>query len=222
MKILYTTDQRYEDFETITSLNKQKNWKVTKSPTDKHTMMCCTKYFYDVIILDLDIPDFDWKKLIKNIRNKQIFTPILILSNSTQNRLSGLKEGADMCLQKPFNIDEIFLCIRTLKRRNTNYQTSTISFGNVKIDRPAEKIYSPFGSLSVNSTEIELFRLLTRANNYIKLSLLAEKLIEPEEKVLFSINCLIQKLQLLNANVHIIAKNNKCLMTIISEKKDVS
>jgi DNA-binding response OmpR family regulator len=222
MKVLYTTDKFYEDTKTIYELNQQKDWKVIKSPTDAHTMMCCTKHFYDVLVIDLDIPNFDWRVLIRNLRDKQIFTPILTLSNKEEYRLAGMKEGADMCLIKPFTTEDIMLCIRTLKRRNANYQSPLIAYGDITLNRPDGKISSPHGTLSVGPIEIEIFRLLTRATAPITIEALSDKIMEPTEKILFFAKCLKQKIDLLNSTLDIVIKNNKCRLIEREVKIDVN
>jgi two-component system copper resistance phosphate regulon response regulator CusR len=75
---------------------------------------------HDVIILDVVIPGISGFDLCKNIRNKSILTPILMLTSldSLEDKLAGFESGADDYLVKPFSFQELFARLKALDRRN--------------------------------------------------------------------------------------------------------
>ncbi len=149
MKIeLLTKDIKYYT-DTIFFLKKE-GWQVV-FVTDRQQMISnYTSQFYDAIVIDTSTFD-DWRKTIEDIRNKQVFTPILLITNrkDVAARIAGMEMGADMCLSKPFNKKEFMIRIKVLNRRNTYYQTPTISFSGITLNRPDGKICHGDTSLSV-------------------------------------------------------------------------
>lgn len=98
---------------------------------------------YDIIILDLGLPDGDGFEICKNIRDHNITTPVLILSadQETDVKVKCLKVGADDYLTKPFNPEELMARVEAITRRST--------------DTPGEKILS-CGDLEIKLLEREL------------------------------------------------------------------
>ena len=85
-------------------------------------------YDYDIIILDLMLPDIDGMEVLRRLRDARIKTPVLILSGLTEseNKVKGLGAGADDYLTKPFSPKELVLRIRTILRRSSPALTATI------------------------------------------------------------------------------------------------
>lgn len=212
MKILYTVEHANTHNTITRNLSLLPEWDVYLSSGGECTLKMCSTDYYDVLIIDSTINNNTWLNTIKEIRDRQIFTPILVITDS-QDRdslIAGLTEGADMCIAKPFDLKEIVLRIRVLKRRNTNYQSPTITFSGIRLHRPDGKICYGNTSLSVSPIEIEVFRLLARASTEIHTSALAEKMNEQEEKVIFSAKCLQKKINLLGAPIKLHLNRSKC------------
>lgn len=204
MKILYTVKNKSEHNQITNALSSMPSWDVHLTDCMEHTMQKCSTGYFDVLVIDSTIDNNKWLETIKEIRSRQIFTPILVISPTYDNResqLIGLAEGADMCIETPFDVKEMVLRIRVLKRRNSNYQSPTISYNGVVLNRPDGKITYNGTSLSVSPIEIEVFRLLTRASTAIHAKDLAEKMCESEEKVKFSAKCLQKKIGLLGGPI---------------------
>jgi two-component system OmpR family response regulator/two-component system response regulator QseB len=212
LKVLYTVAKTCDQHELVDVLNQQKDWKVTKTDSKGQLLTCCSTGFYDVIVIDTTIPDTPWLEVIKIIRERQILTPILVLAdrNLPNARVTGLAEGADMCVVEPIDWTEMMLRIRVLKRRNTNYQSPTISYEGLNLNRPDGKICYETTSLSVSPIEIELFRLLVRATAPISITTLSEKIGEPEDKIDFFAHCLQKKIGLLNSTIRLEIKRARC------------
>jgi len=137
------------------------------------------KYFksakYDLVILDVMLPEIDGFNVCKSIRmdNKQI--PILFLTakNTSQDKIEGLKIGADDFMTKPFNLEEFILRVqllikRTKKITNDLNENLIYSFSNFKIN------YSTFEIIGLKNTvfkiskkEVLLLKLLTEHPNEV-------------------------------------------------------
>lgn len=80
---------------------------------------CAMSGIYDAIILDIMLPKLDGISIVKQLREKKISTPILLLTakDHTQDKIAGLDAGADDYLAKPFDTDELLARIRALLRR---------------------------------------------------------------------------------------------------------
>ena len=85
-------------------------------------------YDYDIIILDLMLPDMDGYEVLKNFRSAKVDTPILILSGLTEmdNKIKGLGFGADDYLTKPFDKRELMARLQAIVRRSQGHAQSTI------------------------------------------------------------------------------------------------
>lgn len=106
---------------------------------------------YDLIIMDLGLPDIDGIDLLKNLR-KKFNTPVLILSarSDVKDKINGLECGADDYMIKPFELNELLARIKALSRRALNFKTDIIigkiTFNPIKNELKAnnEIIYLPF------------------------------------------------------------------------------
>ncbi len=91
---------------------------------------------YDMIILDLGLPDGDGYEVCKNIRDKNVTTPVLILSGEqeTDVKVKCLKVGADDYLTKPFNTEELIARMDAIKRRSESGGDQQLTCGELKVD----------------------------------------------------------------------------------------
>ena len=103
---------------------------------------------YDVIILDIMLPEIDGFEILKTIREKGIKTPVLLLTalDGIEDRVKGLDYGADDYLVKPFAFDELMARIRVLLRRNSTNGNSN-----------ASNVFS-IANLTVNCNSHDVFR----------------------------------------------------------------
>ena len=91
---------------------------------------------YDIIIMDIMLPYMDGITLIKEIRKREISTPVLMLTvnDSVKDKVEGLDAGADDYLTKPFAFEELIARLRALLRRNENSKTSKLIVGDLVLD----------------------------------------------------------------------------------------
>ncbi len=92
-------------------------------------------YDYDLILLDLDLPDMNGHEVLRQLRLSRIETPILILSGSddTESKIKGFGFGADDYLTKPFHREELVARIHAIIRRSKGHSQSVINTGQVEL-----------------------------------------------------------------------------------------
>lgn len=91
---------------------------------------------YDLILLDVMLPDLDGMELCRELRNRHIQTPVLILTarDSVDDRVAGLDCGADDYLIKPFAFRELLARLRVLARRDSIHTTPVLQLGELSLD----------------------------------------------------------------------------------------
>lgn len=97
---------------------------------------------FDLVILDLGLPNIDGITVIERVRSKGIDLPILILSarDAVKDRIKGLDVGADDYLTKPFELDELLARIRVLERRRSGASVNLLVLGHLKLDLGAYSV----------------------------------------------------------------------------------
>jgi DNA-binding response OmpR family regulator len=108
---------------------------------------------YAAIILDLGLPDQDGLRFLRNLRSRKNITPVLIVTgrSSLEDRVTGLREGADDYLTKPVVMDELIARLHALLRRPGRRWDQVLSAGNVSLDTENHQV-------SVGD-QMQLFRL---------------------------------------------------------------
>jgi two-component system, OmpR family, response regulator len=124
---------------------------------------------YDVILLDLGLPQKEGLSVLKAIREKGISTPVLILTarDSLEDRVSGLNLGADDYLVKPFDLPELEARIRALSRRRHVMQPVAFSQGSLKFDRSARRAYIHDKPLELSAREMGVLEMLLNNPNRV-------------------------------------------------------
>lgn len=131
--------------------------------------------YFDLIILDVMLPEMDGINVTETIRLSNNEVPILILSarNSSADRVLGLKKGADDYLTKPFNLEELLLRVHKLINKNKKLQDkssigNTYSFGNNIIDFKAQEASTKNGQkIQLSKKETMLLKLLIENKNEV-------------------------------------------------------
>ena len=141
--------------------------------------------YFDLLILDVMLPEVDGISITETVRLKNNEVPILILSakNSSADRVLGLKKGADDYLTKPFNLEELLLRIHKLINKNKKLQDKssvgdTYSFDNNSIDFKGQEALNRRGEkIQLSKKETMLLKLLIENKNEVV----------PREKILQSV-----------------------------------
>jgi DNA-binding response OmpR family regulator len=120
---------------------------------------------YDLIILDLGLPDRDGLLLLKEIRGFNKNVPIIILTarDALESRLEGLNGGADDYVLKPFDIDELAARIRVLLRRPGLSLGNVLEAGNLSLNTLSRKAAIGGAALQLTAREVDLLEQLLRS-----------------------------------------------------------
>ena len=119
---------------------------------------------YDIVLLDVLMPEMDGIEVLKALRKKEVRVPILIMSAKCDlgDRIYGLDCGADDYLGKPFAVTELLARIRALLRRNENYLSDVLAFGNLSLDAVSYELYTDSGTVRLNNKEFQLMSCFMR------------------------------------------------------------
>jgi two-component system alkaline phosphatase synthesis response regulator PhoP len=160
-------------------------YEVTSAFDGIQAMKAIQNEYFDLIIMDVMIPEIDGFNVTQNIRLTNTEVPILILSakDSSEDRVMGLRKGADDYLTKPFNLEELLLRVQKLIRKNKQLQDKstvgdTYSFGGHTIDFKGQEAITATGEkLPLSKKEAMLLKLLIENKNEVV----------PREKILQSV-----------------------------------
>lgn len=124
---------------------------------------------YDLLILDLMLPEMDGITICQELRKKQIHTPILILTakGQIQDRVEGLDSGADDYLIKPFSFEELLARIRAILRRPKNSINSILTVADLKLDPKQYIVKRGNLPIKLSNKEFSLTEYLMRNANKI-------------------------------------------------------
>ena len=123
----------------------------------------------DLIILDIMLPIIDGMAILKNVRQKGILTPVLMLTakDTVQDKITGLDYGADDYLTKPFSFDELLARLRALLRRNSEAGASTIEIADLVIDMAAHQVKRGGNPVALSAKEYALLEYLAMHKNKV-------------------------------------------------------
>ena len=133
---------------------------------------------FDMIVLDLGLPDGDGYEVCKNIRDKNITTPVLILSDEqeTDVKVKCLKVGADDYLTKPFNTQELIARMEAIQRRSESATDQLLACGELKVDLLKREFSINNEKVQLTNNEFNLLvYFLKNKNKIITQEELAEK-----------------------------------------------
>lgn len=118
---------------------------------------------YDLILLDLKLPDKNGNDIIEYLRNENINTPIIIISGcyDTKDILRSFNLGADDYIKKPFQIEELIARINAVIRRSCGKATSTISIGKLLIDTRIREVRYHNKKIDLTSKEYDILEYLS-------------------------------------------------------------
>jgi two-component system, cell cycle response regulator CtrA len=157
-------------------------------------------YDYDIIILDLLLPDMHGYDVLKNFRDAKIETPILILSGLTEmdSKIKGLGYGADDYLTKPFDKRELIARIQAIVRRSQGHSQSIIATGKVKVNLDSRTVEVDGKPLHLTGKEYGIIELLSlRKGSTLTKEMFLNHLYggmdEPEVKIIDVFICKLRK-----------------------------
>jgi len=124
---------------------------------------------YDLIILDILLPEKDGLQVCRELRRRRIHTPILLLTarDSVEDRVQGLDYGADDYLVKPFAMRELLARLRALLRRQSPYTNGRLEIGDLIIDPVTHSVEREGRSIDLTPKEFALLEFLMYHPNQV-------------------------------------------------------
>jgi len=157
-------------------------------------------YDYDIIILDIMLPDMDGFEVLRRLRDAKVRTPVLILSGLTEseNKVKGLGSGADDYLTKPFNREELVARIQAIVRRSAGHSQSIIETGKLAVNLDAQTVDVEGQPIHLTGKEYGILELLslrkgTTLTKEMFLNHLYGGMDEPELKIIDVFICKLRK-----------------------------
>lgn len=157
-------------------------------------------YDYDIILLDLNLPDMSGFEVLRSLRISKVKTPTLILSGlaGIDDKVKGLGFGADDYMTKPFHKDELMARIHAIVRRSKGYAQSVIEIGDLQVNLDGRTVKLNGSNLHLTTKEYQILELLSlrRGSPVTKemfLTNLYGGMDEPEIKIIDVFICKLRK-----------------------------
>lgn len=211
MKILLVEDEQSIS-EAVASLLKKKHYYVDLAFDGVTGMDYASSGDYDVLILDIMLPNLDGISILKELRKKNIRTPIIMLTAKSEidDKVLGLESGADDYLSKPFQMKELLARIQSLSRRKTLlYQNEQLRFGNLTLNKNEHLLFTSKKEMSVSPKEMQLMEMfLSRPKVILSKETIIRKIwgFDPnveENRVEVYVSLLRKKIKLLESDTQI-------------------
>ncbi len=157
-------------------------------------------YDYDIILLDLNLPDMSGFDVLRSLRVSKVNTPILILSGmaSVEHKVKGLGNGADDYMTKPFHKTELIARVHAIVRRSRGHAQSVVQIGDLTVNVDAKTVHIKQVRVNLTSKEYQMLELLslrrgTTITKEMFLSQLYGGMDEPEIKIIDVFMCKIRR-----------------------------
>ena len=136
-----------------------------------------TTYQYDLIILDLMLPQIDGSELLRRLRKHNSSVPVLIVSarDTVQDKVTNLEFGADDYITKPFAFAELLVRVKALMRRGPVTRVSTVRIADLELDRLSQQVKRNGHRIDLTSKEYALLEyLMTNAGRVLSRNMIIE------------------------------------------------
>jgi DNA-binding response OmpR family regulator len=171
-KILYVEDD--ETLAFLTADNLEQHFEVVHSNNGKEAFELFCNSTFDLCVFDIMLPDMDGFEIVEEIRKRNEEIPIIFLSAKTlkEDRIKGLKLGADDYLIKPYSIEELILKIEVFLNRsqkNTTLNHQTYTLGSFSFEPENYSLTNSKEKITLTDRESALLKLfLDNANSVLK------------------------------------------------------
>jgi two-component system cell cycle response regulator CtrA len=168
--------------------------------TGEEALELARLYDYDLIILDLILPDMEGYEVVRRLRSARVETPVLILSGLTrpQAKVKGFGMGADDFITKPFDGQELIARIQAVVRRAKGFSQPSLSVGSLTLNLGSREVTVGSQSVHLTSKEYAILELLTLRKGVVLtkeafLNHLYGGMDEPEVKIIDVFICKLRK-----------------------------
>lgn len=161
MRILIVEDSRRLR-ETVAIALRRSGYRVDECGDGREALWKAEEIPYDAMILDIMLPEQDGLQVLEKLRSEGVETPVLMLTarDSVEDRVSGLRHGADDYLCKPFALEELLARVEVLCRRRHGKRSCLLSVADLELDTAAKKAARNGQELSLTSREYSLLELM--------------------------------------------------------------
>src|SRR5215203_5546365 len=192
--------------QSIELMLKSENFNVYTTDLGEEGVDLGKLYDYDIILLDLNLPDMSGYEVLRSLRVAKVKTPILILSGlaGIEDKVKGLGFGADDYLTKPFHRDELVARIHAIVRRSKGHAQSVITTGDLVVNLDTKTVEVGGARVHLTGKEYQMLELLslrkgTTLTKEMFLNHLYGGMDEPELKIIDVFICKLRK-KLANAS----------------------
>ena len=169
---------------------------------------------FDLVVLDIMMPGKNGIEVLREMRAAGDVTPVILLTAKSEvdDRVAGLEAGADDYLPKPFAMKELIARVRSLARRNTDYGTGNLAFGDLVLNAETYELKAE-NAVRLSHVEFELLRtLILNPHRDLAVSYLLERVWEGDEEadeatVKLYVRYLQNKLEALGSGVVVVESN---------------
>ena len=211
MKILIIEDE-YSLADAIAETFKKENFAANIITDGEEGENEALTNVYDLILLDIMLPNKNGFKILDNLRKEKISTPIIILTAKSElcDKLNGLENGADDYITKPFHMRELIARVKVILKRKINVEdTCILEYDDLKLDVRTGKMMSNNNEIAINGKELDLLEiLLINKNQIVNREMLANKIWGYNSDAEYNnvevyVSFLRKKLKLIKSNVKI-------------------
>ncbi len=119
---------------------------------------------HDLVILDINLPEIDGLSVLRQIREKQVVTPVLLLTirATIEDKVIGLDTGADDYLSKPFSFEELLARVRALLRRRSDSKTPVLKVADLSLDPATRQVFRGGNRIELTSKEFAILEYFMR------------------------------------------------------------
>lgn len=163
MRILLAEDERSLSRAIIALLEKH-NYSADAIYDGQEALDYLEAENYDAVILDIMMPKLDGLSVLRMLRERGSQIPVLLptAKSEVEDKVTGLDNGANDYLTKPFATAELLARIRAMTRTQSAQTDSRMSFGNITLDQTTYELSSPSGSFRLANKEYQMMELLLR------------------------------------------------------------
>jgi two-component system cell cycle response regulator CtrA len=186
--------------QSIELMLRKEQWVVDSTNLGEDGLEIGKLYDYDIIILDLGLPDMDGMDVIRSLRAARVETPVLILSglNEPERKVRGLGVGADDYLTKPFDRAELVARLQAIVRRSKGHSQPVVQVGHLEVNLEARTAQVAGQTLHLTGKEYGILELLamrkgTTLTKEQFLNHLYGGIDEPELKIIDVFICKLRK-----------------------------
>lgn len=146
----------------LTRMLQLSGYTVSSTESGRYALQLINAQSFDLIVLDLGLPDMNGQEVLRSIRNQKIALPILILTarDGVADRIEGIKLGADDYLTKPFDLGELEARLHALIRRCYGGFSHRIEAGRLVLDTQTHQVLADGQPLKLSARETALLEIL--------------------------------------------------------------